>query len=104
VLPVGVSGTSLTDQACLPGYMPISGRAALCRLGLLDIACVSARVCYAVAAAPPAYGINPIPKTPRAAPSSIWLTRDGEQAGPGSPSRWAWPATVTAPAGSTAIR
>jgi hypothetical protein len=77
VLPVGVSGTNLTDQSCLPNYTPISGRHALCRLGLLDIACVSARVCYAVATAPPAYDTNPIPKTPHAAPSSIWLTRDG---------------------------
>lgn len=77
VLPVGVSGTNLTDQACLPNYTPIAGRPALCRLGLLDIACVSARVCYAVATAPPAYDANPIPKTPRAAPSSIWMTRDG---------------------------
>lgn len=77
VLPVGVSGTSLTDQECLLFYTPISGRAALCRLGLLAIACVSARVCYAVATAPPAYDINPVPKRPHAAPSSIWMTRDG---------------------------
>jgi hypothetical protein len=55
----------------------MTGRPALCRLGLLDIACVSARVCYAVSTAPPAYDFNPIPKTPHAAPSSIWLTRDG---------------------------
>src|SRR5580692_1314586 len=78
VLPVGVSGTNLTDKACLTAYTPgIIGRPALCRLGLLDIACVSARVCYAVATAPPAYDNNPIPKAPHAAPSSIWLTRDG---------------------------
>jgi hypothetical protein len=78
VLPVGVSGSDLTDQACLTAYTPgIIGRPALCRLGLLDIACVSARVCYAVAAAPPAYDVDPIPKTPHAAPGSIWMTRDG---------------------------
>src|SRR5260370_34142282 len=42
VLPVGVSGTNLTDQACLAAYTPgLIGRYALCRLGLLDIACVS---------------------------------------------------------------
>jgi photosystem II stability/assembly factor-like uncharacterized protein len=78
VLPVGVSGTNLTDKACLAAYTPSSGRPALCRLGLLDIACVSARVCYAVATAPPAYDdANPIPRAPGTAPSSIWMTRDG---------------------------
>jgi photosystem II stability/assembly factor-like uncharacterized protein len=77
VLDVGASGSNLTDDACLPDYTPISGRPALCRLGLLDIACVSARVCYAVATAPPAYDHNPMPKTAHSAPSSIWMTRDG---------------------------
>jgi len=77
VLPVGVSGADLTDQACLSAYA-IAGRPALCRLGLLDIACVSASVCYAVATAPSAYDNGtPVPETPQAAPSSIWLTRDG---------------------------
>jgi photosystem II stability/assembly factor-like uncharacterized protein len=77
VLPIGVSGADLTDQACLAGYA-IAGRPALCRLGLLDIACVSASVCDAVATAPPAYDNGtPVLKTPRAAASSIWLTRDG---------------------------
>ena len=77
VLPVGVSGTTLTDQACLPIYATISGRPSECRLGLLDIACVSASTCYAVSTTPRAYDINPLPKGPHAAPSSIWLTRDG---------------------------
>jgi photosystem II stability/assembly factor-like uncharacterized protein len=77
VLPVGVSGTNLTDQACLPNYTPIAGRPALCRLGLLDVACISARVCYAVSTAPQAYGATPVPRTPHTQPSSIWLTRDG---------------------------
>ena len=71
VLPVGVSGTDLTDPACLPAYTPIAGRAALCRLGLLDIACVSARVCEAVATAPPPtttaprYRRHPMPRRAR---------------------------------------
>src|SRR5580693_5665494 len=74
VLPVGVSGTDLTDQVCLPAYTPIAGRPALCRLGLLDIACVSARVCYAVATASPAYDTTtPVPETPHPPASSIWL-------------------------------
>ncbi len=78
VLPVGVSGTNLTDQACLAAYTPgLIGRYALCRLGLLDIACVSARICYAVSTAPQAYGASPVPRTPHTPPSSIWLTRDG---------------------------
>jgi hypothetical protein len=103
VLPVGVSGTDLTDQGCLPAYTPIAGRPALCRLGLLDIACVSASVCYAVATAPSAYDNGtPVPKAPHPAASSIWLTRDGERAGPRRPSRPGCPATATARAGCTA--
>jgi len=78
VLPVGVSGSNLTDQACLAVYSPgLSGRYALCRLGLLDIACVSARVCHAVSTAPQAYVASPVPRKPHAPPSSIWMTRDG---------------------------
>jgi photosystem II stability/assembly factor-like uncharacterized protein len=77
VLNVGESGSSLTDQACLGNYTPISGRPALCRLGLLDIACVSAQVCYTVAIAPPAYDDNPLATTSHSAPSSIWMTGDG---------------------------
>jgi hypothetical protein len=78
VLSVGVSGTNLTDKTCLTAYTPgLIGRYALCRLGLLDIACVSARVCYAVSTAPQAYAAIPVPRTPHAPPSSIWLTRDG---------------------------
>jgi photosystem II stability/assembly factor-like uncharacterized protein len=77
VLPVGVSGPDLTDQACLPNYAQISGRPALCRLGLLDVACVSARICYAVSTAPSAYSVSPVPSKPRTPPSSIWLTRNG---------------------------
>jgi len=78
VLPVGVSGTSLTDQACLAAYPPgLTGRYLLCRLGLLNIACISARVCYAVSTAPQAYEPTAVPKRPHAAPSSIWLTSDG---------------------------
>jgi photosystem II stability/assembly factor-like uncharacterized protein len=74
VLPVGVSGSDLTDKACLPVYP--AGGYAVCRLGLLDIACVSASVCYAVATAPLAYDINPLPKK-HAASASIWMTTDG---------------------------
>jgi Photosynthesis system II assembly factor YCF48 len=72
VLPVG---TDVTDQACL-SFSPIAGQYSACRLGLLDISCVSASVCYAVAAAPLAYDVNPLPKT-HAASASSWLTRDG---------------------------
>ena len=78
ILPVGVSGRNLTDKMCLAAYTPgLIGRYALCRLGLLDITCVSARVCYAVSTAPQAYAATPVPRTPHAPPSSIWLTRDG---------------------------
>jgi Photosynthesis system II assembly factor YCF48 len=77
VLSIGASDSNLTDPACLSNYTPISGRAALCRLGLLDIACVSASVCYVVATAPSAYDVAPISQPARAAPSSIWMTIDG---------------------------
>ena len=77
VLPVGVSGTNLTDQACLAAYTPgLIGRYALCRLGLLDIACVSARICYAVATAPAGY-YGPISGAPAGPPNSIWMSSDG---------------------------
>jgi photosystem II stability/assembly factor-like uncharacterized protein len=79
VLPLG-GGQGLTDQACLGAFTPATrGRPALCRLGLLDIACVSARVCYAVASEPAAYDTTPLTSKPRAAPppSSVWVTRDG---------------------------
>jgi photosystem II stability/assembly factor-like uncharacterized protein len=78
VLPLGLAGGDLTDQACLPTYTQISGRRVLCRLGLLDVACVSAGVCYAVAAASAAYADEPL-ASPAAAGSSIWMTADGGQ-------------------------
>ena len=78
VLSVGVTGGDLTDQACLAGYPPaMRGRYSLCRLGLLDVTCVSARTCDAVSATPQAYAATPIPPKPHPQPSSIWLTRDG---------------------------
>jgi hypothetical protein len=59
------AGASLIDQACLGGNSPnIRGRPALCPLGLLDIGCVSARICYAVATAPPGYEYLPSPPPP----------------------------------------
>jgi photosystem II stability/assembly factor-like uncharacterized protein len=78
VLPLGVPGTDLTNQGCVTGEGPeMAGVHALCRLGLLDVACVSARVCYAVGSAYQSYGGYTIPRTQHVAPSSIWLTRDG---------------------------
>jgi photosystem II stability/assembly factor-like uncharacterized protein len=75
VLPLH-AGRALTDQACLAAYTPDTrGRPALCRLGLLDIACASAGVCYAVASAPAAYDTTPTHGA--AQPSSIWVTRNG---------------------------
>jgi photosystem II stability/assembly factor-like uncharacterized protein len=78
VLPVGVPpGADLTSQTCVTGAPNLAGVYALCRLGLLDIACVSARVCYAVGSTSQSYGGYPISSTQHVAPSSIWLTRDG---------------------------
>jgi photosystem II stability/assembly factor-like uncharacterized protein len=75
-LSVGVSGSNLTDQGCLAQYPPdMRGRYALCRLGLVDVTCISARVCYAVSNTPQAYSATPV--KPHARPSSMWLTTDG---------------------------
>jgi len=77
VLSLAGAGTSLTSQACPPGPAgAVSGQP--CRLGLLDIACVSASICYAVATGPAGYFYSPIPVPGRAGrPSAIWMTRDG---------------------------
>jgi hypothetical protein len=49
-----------------------------CRLGLLDIACVSASICYAVATGPAGYFYGPIPVPGQAGPpNAIWMTSDG---------------------------
>jgi photosystem II stability/assembly factor-like uncharacterized protein len=77
VLPRAGAGANLTDQGCLEGNnADIRGRPALCRLGLLDIACVSARICYAVATAPAGY-YGPISGAPAGPPNSIWMSSDG---------------------------
>jgi hypothetical protein len=78
VLP-DAGAASLTDQACLEGNGPnIRGRPAPCRLGLLDIACVSARICYAVATAPAGYFYSPVSGPhPAGPPNSIWMSSDG---------------------------
>jgi hypothetical protein len=77
VLPLPGVGASLASRACPPG--PASGPAVQpCRLGLLDIACVSASACYAVATAPAGYFYTPIPVPGQAGPpNAIWMTRDG---------------------------
>jgi hypothetical protein len=77
VLPLPGVGASLTSPACPPG--PVgepSGQP--CRLGLLDIACVSASICYAVATGPAGYIYAPILVPGQAGPpNAIWMTRDG---------------------------
>jgi hypothetical protein len=79
VLPTAGAGASLASQGCLAGTAAdIRGRPALCRLGLLDIACVSARICSAVANGPAGYYYGPIPTPSWAGSSSaIWMTSDG---------------------------
>ena len=62
VLPLAGVSASLTSPGCLEGNdADIRGRPALCQLGLLDIACVSARICYAVATGLAGYYYGPIP-------------------------------------------
>jgi len=49
-IPLAGTGPELTDPACVGAQtFEIRGRPALCRLGLLDLACVSASTCYVVA-------------------------------------------------------
>jgi photosystem II stability/assembly factor-like uncharacterized protein len=73
-LPVHVPGLALAGCVIGDGATP-QGETP-CRLGLLDISCPSARICYAVATWPGGYDTTPIPRG--AAPgSSLWLTRDG---------------------------
>jgi hypothetical protein len=77
VLSLAGVGTSLTSQACPPGPVG-AGSGQPCRLGLLDIACVSASICYAVATGPAGYFYSPIPVPGQAGrPNAIWMTRDG---------------------------
>jgi len=77
VLPLPGVGASLTSRACPPGP-PGDDSAQPCRLGLLDIACVTASICYAVATAPAGYLEAPIPVPGQAGPpNAIWMTRDG---------------------------
>jgi hypothetical protein len=81
VLPLAGAGANLTDRQCPPEPSVWPPAPALCRLGLLDIACVSARICYAVATAPAGYLYGPI-SGPGAIvsagpPNSIWMSSDG---------------------------
>ena len=47
-------------------------------MGLLDISCVSALICYAVASGPAGYSHSPVPVPGRAgSASSVWMTSDG---------------------------
>jgi hypothetical protein len=77
VLSLAGVGAALTKQACPPG--PVGGPSSQpCRLGLLDIACVSASICYAVATGPAGYFYGPIPVPGQAGPpNAIWMTSDG---------------------------
>jgi photosystem II stability/assembly factor-like uncharacterized protein len=85
VIPVPGIGTSLTDPTCLGAQAYDNrGRLTVCRVGLLDIACVNVRTCFAVAtpALPP---FNPTGTScvnvhtcfVVGKPSTIWLTNDG---------------------------
>src|SRR5438270_6813195 len=68
-LPVSVAG--LTDPSCVSGQSAdLRGRLALCRLGLLDLACISASTCYVVAT------LN-FAGQPGILTSAVFLTTDG---------------------------
>jgi hypothetical protein len=75
-VPVHVPGLALAG--CVVGDASSPQGEAPCRLGLLDIACPSARTCYAVATAPGGWDTTPMSKAGSAGPgSSLWLTRNG---------------------------
>jgi len=60
-IPLSGVGSNLTDTVCVSGQGgDLRDRPALCRLGLLDLACISTATCYVVAT-----------------PSAIYLTTDG---------------------------
>jgi photosystem II stability/assembly factor-like uncharacterized protein len=75
VIPLTGIGAGLTDQACVSRQSyDIRGRPALCRVGLLDISCVNARVCYVVASSSAPGKLCSTSLCLR--PSSIWMTDD----------------------------
>jgi hypothetical protein len=73
-LPLHVAG--LTLAGCVVGDASNPQGEVPCRLGLLDISCPSAMICYAVATAPGAWNTTPLSRG--AGPgSSLWLTQNG---------------------------
>jgi Photosynthesis system II assembly factor YCF48 len=74
-LPVHVPG--LAVPGCVIGDASAPQGETPCRLGLLDIACPSARTCYAVATAPGGYDTEPVSEARAGPGSSLWLTRNG---------------------------
>lgn len=85
ILPVRVPGLTVPPAECpdgivvqLGGYQAPNPPAGwvLCGLGLLDVSCVNAMNCYAVASNSPAYDVTG-EASASAPPASIWLTRNG---------------------------
>jgi photosystem II stability/assembly factor-like uncharacterized protein len=78
VIPVPGIGTSLTDPTCLGAQaFDNRGRLTVCRVGLLDIACVNARTCFAVATASLQSCVNVQTCVVVGKPSTVWLTTNG---------------------------
>jgi photosystem II stability/assembly factor-like uncharacterized protein len=85
VIPVPGIGAGLSDPTCLGAQAYDNrGRLTVCRVGLLDIACINARACFVVATPmlPPSNptGTSCVTATRCAVvgkPSTIWLTHDG---------------------------
>jgi photosystem II stability/assembly factor-like uncharacterized protein len=84
-LPVRVPGLTIPQAECpdgivvqTGGYQPPNPPAGwvLCGLGLLDVSCVNAMDCYAVASNAAAYDVTGAASA-SAPPASIWLTEDG---------------------------
>jgi hypothetical protein len=82
VLAVAGAGGNLTDRTCLADDVPPGDQpgppADGCRLGLLDVSCVSALICYAVASGSAGYSYLPAPvRGPAGSAESVWMTGDG---------------------------
>jgi hypothetical protein len=71
-----VDATGYAAGSCAAGQA-LTGSVSACPLGLLDISCATAQVCYAVASDDLGYNLGAVTSPGGRTGSSIWLTEDG---------------------------